>query len=127
MSYLEVGRGVTQKVGLETKEVNVISSLEIQMAFTVSMDARLKGAIVELITPSYCSDPSMKRCGFLAKVVAVDMKKKCCLFPVQTDALHPRPPRPAQVPTWCSQSSLAHHWFSVIHPVRQYIIFPDRF
>ena len=32
------------------------------MAPTVSVKARLKGAIVELITPSYDSDPGMKWC-----------------------------------------------------------------
>lgn len=62
VSYLDMGRGVTLRVRLKSKELNFIFSLEIWMAPTVSVKARLKGAIVELITPSYDNDPSMKWC-----------------------------------------------------------------
>ena len=58
------------------------------MASIVTVAARLKGAIVELIALSYDRNLSRK-CGGLSQGASVDRKRRDRLFLVQTDTLQP--------------------------------------
>ena len=44
MSYLDMGKGVTQKGRLKSKELNFIFSLEIWMAPIVTVEAQAEGS-----------------------------------------------------------------------------------
>lgn len=82
------------------------------MALTVSAEASLKGAILELITPSYCSDPSMKWCGLEPGGNSRHRKER--LFVSCADWNTPPCHRLASVLPLCSHSTLAQLWFSMI-------------
>lgn len=82
------------------------------MSLTVSTEARLKGTILELITPNYCGDPNMKWCGFESGGDSRHRKER--LFVSCADWNTPPCHMLTSVLPLRSHSTLAHLWFSMI-------------